>query len=343
MVHITTAWGKLTPDEDHCKIDFSSEPTMSQEIAEHMIARCHEMKEFYKTVDARPFDDEFDPSSIDTKKKRHHFVPLFWQRKFADRCHTVEVDLNSGGRMHLQSPKDTGVRKQFYNLRSPQGRITYTGHEDYLAHYESEASRIIKRILGHGVDFLDTDTLSRFKLSHFFVQCILRTSETERRWIQDWRKLRSEVEKQHGKKLTEDEMLARTLCDSQRLDHLLGNPKTREAPTFFLFCRRWTLIPYTNIRLALPFDPIINFGSGAKTANMILIPLDRKKMLVLHWAPSVIPVVKDGDKYLICSDILNHVQDRSGGKMVIHPDDQKFWKTQIKAWEEARPSPARAN
>ena len=336
MVRTSTGWHRLPNAEDHYRIDFKPEDNMDDLVAEAMVLRCREMGEIYEgVIGARNFDEKFDPTSIDTRKKRHHFVPAFWQRKFANRRYTVEVDLNLNGRMCLRSPKDTAIRKHFYNLRSPQGEIVYTGHEDYLAHYESEASKIISRIIKDGTAFLDKDTLSRWIMSGFFSQCILRTSESERRWSHDWEVKRVELESQYGKELTKDENVAKSICDAQRLDILLGNPWMRERAAFFLFCRRWTVIPYTHVRLALPFDPVINFGWGTKTAAMILVPLDRKKMLVMHWVPGVVTDLKRGERYLICSDILNHVQDRSGGKMLIHPDDQEFWNAQIKAWKNA--------
>ena len=337
MVCTNTEWYRLPTDEDHYTVDFKPEDNMDDLVAEAMVLRCRVMGEIYKAVvkDARIFDEKFNSTSIDTRKKRHHFVPTFWQRKFANSRHTVEVDLNSNGRMRSCSPKDTAIRKHFYNLRLPQGEIVYTGHEDYLAHYESEASKIISKIINDGTAFLEEDILSRWIMSGFLIQCILRTSELERRWSHDWEETRVELESQYGEQLAKDENTAKAICDAQRLDTLLGNPERRERGAFFLFCRRWTVIPYTHVRLALPFDPVINFGRGAKTAAMILVPLDRKKMLVMHWVPGIVPDLRRGDRYLICSDILNHVQDKSGGKMLIHPDDQKFWNAQIKAWKNA--------
>ena len=259
--------------------------------------------------------------------RNQHYVPKFWQKRFADNKYVALVNLTYGleDRRFIRRTSIRRVAwvKDLYNVYS--GDKIHSPYEEYFAYLENHVARLFSTMDIQGTGILASDPFSRWLMAQFLAVSNLRTEMIIESTANRAKELKQEKEKEL------DILLPESTTQLMTFQALFGKEELVDKLAFLLFCRNWTIVPATgSMKYALPLHPIINWGWGLKVATQIWVPLDRYRLLCLHWTPSIVASHSLANHRRICSDIINHTLDQADGKMIVHPNDIQYWKKQVK-------------
>lgn len=310
-------------------IDISPEDNMSNRDVVAMRQRANACLPEWEGIvpQVRDFMARFQRNDNVQLTRNQHYVPKFWQKRFADSKRIVVANLNYS-LDDLRFMRETSIRRaarvrDLYNVHSG-GRI-HSPYEEYFAYLENHVARLFSEIDQQGTETLIDNPFSRWLLSQFLTVSNMRTEMIINSTANRADEMKREKEKELGILLPESTTQLITF------QALFGREGLEDKLAFLLFCRHWTIIPATGrIKYTLPLHPIINWGWGIKVATQIWVPLDRDKLLCLHWTPNIIASRSIANHRQICSDIINHTKAHADGRMIVHPEDKQYWKKQIK-------------
>lgn len=283
--------------------------------------------------------------------RRHHFVPQFYLRRFADGDGRLGViDLHKPKARRTATVGDVAVIKDFYTVVHTKGHDT-TIVESVLAEIDGQAARLISRV-AHGV--IPLAGLDRFHFSLWLAMQAVR-GPGPRRQMEAFGATMAKFEIAMG---ATRERARRTLAErdgaepSEAQIEALLEAARRGAPGVdivvpqnalvpamlklgfdtgvFLYERQWTILHteapgvltsdqpialYTEPQNRQPFE-----GIGIATADEILVPLDRSHVLVaheLHDFPTGILRVRGAE----LADLNRQIVQFAHGEVYGHPDD----------------------
>ena len=259
--------------------------------------------------------------------RNQHYVPKFWQKRFADGKYVTLVnltyELDDDRFMRKRSIRRVARVRDLYNVRS--GDQIRSLYEEYFAYLEDHVAKLLFEMDQQGTKVIIGDPFSRWLISQFLAVSHLRTEMIIDITANRAKEMKEEKEEELGILLPESTTQLMTF------QALFGREELEDKLAFLLFCRHWTIIPATGrMKYPLPLHPIINWGWGLKVATQIWVPLDRDKLLCLHWTPNIVASQSIANHRQICSDIINHTKAHADGQMIVHPEDMQYWKKQIK-------------
>lgn len=259
--------------------------------------------------------------------RNQHYVPKFWQKRFAENNYVALANLtyklDDRRFMRKASIRSVAQVRDLYNINL--GDQIHSPYEEYFAFLENHVARIFSEIDRQGAEVLIGDSFSRWLMAQFLTVSNLRTEMIINSTTNRAEEMKQEKEEELGILLPESTTRLMTF------QALFGREELEDKLAFLLSCRHWTIISATGrMKYALPLHPIINWGWGLKVATQIWIPLDRDKLLCLHWTPSILASQSFSNQRRICSDIINHTKSQADGRMIVHPKDMRYWKKQVK-------------
>ena len=291
--------------------------------------------------------------------RRHHFVPQFYLRRFADGSGRLGViDLHSPKQRRTVPVGDAAVIKDFYTVVHANGHDT-TMVESVLAEIDGHAARLIDRVAS-GV--LPLTGLDRFHFSLWLAIQAVRGPGPRRQMEAlgatlakieiavgaTRERVREGLLERHGVEPSEDEVdtvLKSVQRGAPGVDVVV--PQNALVPAMlklgfeaggFFYDRQWTVLRaevpgiltsdqpialYTEPENRRPFE-----GIGIATADEVLVPLDRSNVLVAHRLydfPTRVVRVSAAD----LPNLNRQLAQFAHGEVYGHPDDIEKTSTKL--------------
>lgn len=160
-------------------IDISPEDNMSKQDVVAMRQRANACLPEWEGIvlQVSDFMARFQRNNNAQLTRNQHYVPKFWQKRFADNKHIAVANLNHSLNdrrfMRMTSISRVARVRDLYNVHS-DGRI-HSPYEEYFAYLENHVARLFSKIDQQGGEALIGEPFSRWLLAQFFVVSNLRT------------------------------------------------------------------------------------------------------------------------------------------------------------------------
>ena len=298
--------------------------------------------------------------------RRHHYIPQFFQRRFADDDARLVVTPLDGNKPIMAHVKNVAVVKDLYTMRDTDLGET-VAVERLLAEVDREAAKAIGR-LAAGLLFPPMEP-DRSNLALWFGLLFVRDPHTRRVMeamsdhgskldllpMADPTVAATRLRELNGREPTADEVaelvdLALHVNELDEVDlgqsHFVGAMLDVGLMSFaHLMKRRYLVVQFQEPGLVLTDRPVVlsqyprnrvpGVGVGIINADEILIPLDRRTVLLLHNELDLPDAfsTKSGD--MTIDEVNQSVVGNATAELYCHPDDA--WRLKMLRW----PSPKR--
>jgi hypothetical protein len=284
--------------------------------------------------------------------RRHHYIPQFFQRRFADDNEQLVVTPLDGSKPITTHVKNVAVVKDLYTMRDTDLGET-VAVERLLAEVDGEAAGAIARLLA-GLLFPPMEP-DRSNLALWFGLLFVRDPHTRRVMeamsdhgskldllpMSDPAVAAARLRELKGREPTDDEVadlvdLALHVNELDEVDlgqsHFVGAMLDVGLMSFaHLMSRRYLVVQFPEPGLVLSDRPVVlsqyprnrlpGVGVGVINADEILIPLDRRTVLLLHKEfdlPDAFST-KPGD--MTIDEVNQAVVGNATSELYCHPDD----------------------
>ena len=265
--------------------------------------------------------------------RRHHYIPQFFLRRFAEGDQLVMVDLENPTKRVLSHVTNLAVFKDFYTIDA-DGIGETPAVENLFAHIDGEAVEPLVR-LSYGVWF-PPQLYDRVWLSLWILLLHLRGPRARRTQeaLTDyaWKLLAFSRSKE-----TPDTSPAEAVallndlrCEEHQNEHIRRMlTMCHPAVARMLAERHWSLVKFSTPGLILPDSPVVLLSStpgpsvGIGSADEIVLPVDRRTVLCLsREQPQGGPITRDPPQTSI--EQLNQLfAQRATSQVFFHPDDEE--------------------
>jgi hypothetical protein len=282
------------------------------------------------------------------RRQRHHVVPRFHLRGFADPDRRItQLDLDTGRRRQV-SLTDAAVIKNFYTVALSDGTVT-DAWEHWLSDVESETAPALRRAIDMPV--FQLEDADRERLARWIALQYLRGPDNRRQMTEVAAlTLQAQVGMgglaylQHAM----SEGLARdvSMAEAERVwddvhsspgpeivvdgeEHLKVLARTYNEATAMVYERSWCRVTFRRKRLIasdspaslVPGDAYDERGLAGSVA--VAVPLDRRTLLWLEHSGDRGPQAdRDRDPAAVLANIHNHIAVGSAERFLyFHPDD----------------------
>lgn len=259
--------------------------------------------------------------------RRHHYVPQFLLQRFAADDRLVRLPLrDSDGSESATHIKNLAVIRDFYTFTTDDVGDTVV-IEEGLARLDSDASIVVDRLLGAAS--LPPSRADRAKLTTWLTLLFYRGPKVRRMMEAcdsfivktmlnlEFPDKRSELQGQWEASRNQNAHLKEML-------HLVDET----AP--LLMHRRWTLFRLSEPGLVLPDTPVVmtsssdpSFGTGVATAQELLVPLDRRTVLVVHNDEAIGDQIVEVEGSSPLDDFNRMLVGGAYEEVYCHPDDHE--------------------
>ncbi|SED11513.1 Protein of unknown function [Streptomyces sp. 3213] len=242
-------------------------------------------------------------------KRRHHTVPKFYLRRFADaRDQLMRVPIDAG-KPHLCSVDDATVRKDFYSYTDEHGQLD-DSPEDALGAMETQAAEVFRQVLD--ADWWPLPATARATLAEWVATQFVRGPADRQAHSEMYDQLvKMQIAiggkaalRDHLVEIGEGEMTDEELdeawqqmtdfssytIDAPVNEHLESLGHRITVATAILSTRTWALARFQRKTLITSDHPVIlvrdaetpNFmGVGLANALTVAVPLDRHTSLIM--------------------------------------------------------------
>lgn len=282
--------------------------------------------------------------------RRHHFVPQFYLRRFADNAERVAVvRLADPARPTVTHVRNAAVIKGFYTVVDEAGDDT-AAVEKLLALVEDAAKPAVERLV-HGVLFPPPDQ-DRLQVALWLALQYVRDPQSRRRaealadaavklqasLIPDER-ARDHLRDLHGREPTDEEVTDlvdgvhqfgwEAVPSQNELVQLMLDSAMRIAPYFYE--RSWCVIQFPSPGFVTCDRPLVLYqhpenrspyqSFGIATADEITVALDRRTLLVMHTDQEIGDMVLPAAPEQTVGDYNRMLVHNAHQEIYCHPDD----------------------
>ncbi|WP_199515723.1 DUF4238 domain-containing protein [Nucisporomicrobium flavum] len=280
-------------------------------------------------------------------RRRHHIVPKFHLRRFANTRDMLRRVPLAGGEGHLVSINDATVERDFYLVQDVDGQ-QHDDVEKLLSDVESDASTAVGRVVNQALWPIDQDT--RMAIVLWAALQLLRTSF--QRQVSDEiadvllklqigaggkPQLRTMLRRRDGREPTDEKVdsLWATLSDfdsyriqKSRNAHVSSMLGAWPDMTALLLMRGWQIFRFDRKALVTCDNPVTLIaapdhptgrGVGVGNAGMILLPLDRRVALVMAEPGGVDEVLPTST--MVAEAFNGHIVMNAHRAVFHHPED----------------------
>ena len=325
------------------EIELTPSPDMAPEVAAAMrqqiasgVPRWNALRPqcegFVKKATTRPPDH---------KTRNQHFISQFWLRLFSGVDHVVLLDVNADTSDPAFAPlvpiEKAAAEPYLFTFKHHIGTVG-SGHEARIGHLQQRVSGLFKEIVA--TKSIPENDFHLWLIANYLAFVFLQSPQTMR--LSD-DKAAERIENPN-RELTG---LDTDLSDFYDLDGLrqfythsalLQNSSLINKTACLFFCRRWRVVSMPpNMPLALPLLPVVHWGQGLQPAREIWVPISPSLLLCMSWLP--LPAAADllnthaGGNVLTL--LIRHAEESAGGRLIVHPDNRKWWKRRIKEHRKA--------
>lgn len=287
--------------------------------------------------------------------KRHHFIPQFYLRRFGRPSGWVHqiatVSLADPSRPRVGSVADTAVIADFYTVVDGNNADSIAV-ERLLGYVEREAKPAVDR-LAAGILF-PPQPADRLALSLWLGLQQVRGPHVRRsmeaiaeaavrmQWslVAEEEAARAFLRDRHGEESTSEQVheLLDSLADSDGLEvvppqnemvQVMLKSALEIAP--LIFERYWAIVRFPETGLVTCDQPLLLYqhphnrqpfvGVGIATADQIMVPLDRRTLLVLHSEEEIGDKVIDLPPHQSLREYNQMVVSKAKAEVYAHPDD----------------------
>lgn len=277
----------------------------------------------------------------DPKTRNQHFISQFWLRLFSGMDHVVLMDVNADTSDPAFAPlvpiEKAAAEPYLFTFKKHIGTVG-SGHEARNGYLEQRVSGLFKEIAA--TKSIPENDFRRWLIANYLAFVFLQSPQTI--------KLSNHKVAEHIENLNRElAVLDTDLSDLYDLDSLrqfythnalLQNSLLISKMACLFFCRRWQMVSMPpNMPLALPLLPVVHWGQGLQPAREIWVPINPSLLLCMSWLP--LPAAADllntyvGDRVL--TSLILHAEESAGGRLIVHPDNRKWWKRRIKKHQKA--------
>ena len=277
----------------------------------------------------------------DPKTRNQHFISQFWLRLFSEVDHVVLLDVNADTSDPAFAPlvpiEKAAAEPYLFTFKQHIGTVG-SGHEARIGYLEQRVSGLFKEIAA--TKFIPENDFHRWIIANYLAFVFLQSPHTMK--LSD----HNAAERIENLNL-ELAGLGTDLSVFYDLDGLrqfytynalLQNSSLINKTACLFFCRRWQVMSMPpNMPLALPLLPVVHWGQGLQPAPEIWVPINPSLLLCMSWLP--LPAAADllnthaGSKVL--TSLIRHAKRSAGGRLIVHPDNRKWWKRRIKEHQKA--------
>ena len=273
--------------------------------------------------------------------RRHHFIPQFFLRRFADGDALVRVPLSYPEQHHIATVKDLAVVKDLYTTVDGDPRVGETiATERLLARIDDDAVKPLK-CLAAGLIFTlhqpERQTLALW-LAMLSVRGpgLRRQLEAMTDLWNKYRMVHSHLEKHRfSRAVVETELKKRVewFRDKEVVahqnDYIRSMLNVGGDFAVYIQSRRWLLVKFTRRRLFLSDNPVVNlpssisvlWGDTNNSGNTKCVPIDGSTALIIHNNMEF-PETTIIDPQSLSADCLNQILvNQAAQEIYCHPKD----------------------
>ena len=274
--------------------------------------------------------------------RRHHFIPQFFLRGFANVDLLARVPLEDPQQCRIAKVKDVAVVKDLYTIVDGDPNIGATvSVERLLARIDDDAVTPLKCLAGLGLIFTRRQP-ERLALALWLSMLSVRVPAQRRLWealldlstkaemahsnMEDKGFSQSELEKEMRKRLTWLKGVEVVTHQNEYVRRMLNLGQTF---ALYIHSRRWLVFKFTKPGLVLTDNPVVNLppditrllGYDPDMGMAKYVPIDRSTALVIH-NNSRLPEKTITDHPGVNVDYLNQVLvDHAALEVYCHPKD----------------------
>ena len=294
--------------------------------------------------------------------RRHHFVPKFLLRNFANSTGSIALRrAESPEQTRLSHESNLAVAEDFYTWVN-EDRQLVVGLENMLARVESDAAPAVRRLaIADPALTLPPSERERILLARFVAMQYVRTPRQRRVqeaivdyvWKLDFERMqtnddiRSQFEANGHEPSDEEVEVVAELVDNlpdyravaHQNDHIQSMLDVGYEATLQMLRRHLTVLLFDSPGLAMSDDPVVLIGGqapggggpGIENCEFIGLPISREVALVFHNVAELPPFARS----TWTASQWNHRTAASGAlEFYFHPDDEDVIPTEFRTLEQ---------
>ena len=259
--------------------------------------------------------------------RRHHYVPQFLMHRFAADDRLVRLPLfDSDGSTSATHIKNLAVIRDFYTFTVDSVGDTVV-IEEGLARLDSDASIVVERLLSAAS--LPLSRADRAKLTTWLTLLFYRGPKVRRIMeATDSFFAKTMLSLEFPDKMSEFQ--GQGEASRHQNAHLQEMLRLVDETAPLLMHRRWTLFRLSEPGLVLPDTPVVmtsssdpSLGTGLANAQELLVPLDRRTVLVLHNDEAIGDQIVEVEESSAQDDFNRMLVGGAYEEVYCHPADQE--------------------